>query len=753
MKTNFKLILIFTFLLSGCEDTVPLYTSVCGTIKNDAGELLQNVDISAVLDNDENYGPVSTDAYGRFCVDNLKSGKYVFTFKKDGYDITTKDLTVNINNKPEDLNMTLSKKKSGLSPSKSIVEFTCSGDKQQSVFISNSLGKGNIDFVVQVQETAKYWLSVNKTSGTVKDKIDFELVISVNCANLGFGDYSGVITLQNAEVNEKILVNLKIANPKAPSVSITQQVNSITKTSASFVGTILSEGDTKITEHGFVWAEFENPSLESRAGIQNKGVGSLGTFTGSATGLKENTNYFVRAFAKNSQGVQYSENRPFKTAQTTTSPSVNILKISEITTTTAKITGIVTDDGGESITEMGIRYGTRENNLDQVSQSIIIIGKDFLVPINGLNPGVTYFAAVYAKNKIGTSTSSIFPFTTESTSGSIDIRTSGAENIKENSATLNGELKDFTGAISEYGFVYSRKNALPTLQNGEKIPLGANPLKEVPFSKDVSNLKKGTLYWVRAFATGQNGKTTYGNVTQLVTKESGLVVYYPMNQSLADVSNINGNNASGSAKYEADRFGNANLSFDATSGKIQIQNETIGRYINSYSISFWVNFSQSSFKNGTVLFSKSLAYGCDSRSDWLGYKIYFDAANSVLKFSIKGRKPNDNTYKQYFTEINLISEDELQNKYGWYHITLVKNGTQLQVYLDGSKNDKGGNTDIFTYGSDSDYTANTDGEGKFTFGDLSSLECNNNLPNVLIDDFRIYNYALTAIEVRDIYSR
>ncbi|MER0442741.1 carboxypeptidase regulatory-like domain-containing protein [Emticicia sp. W12TSBA100-4] len=362
-----KIISIFILLgvIISCnkkKDPVQLYTKVCGTIKNDAGEHLQNVDISAVLNNDKNFGPVSTDADGRFCVENLESGDYVFTFKKDGYDIAKKNLTVNINNKPEELNMTLKPKAMTLKVSNSLINFDCKTSNSQSVFISNANGQGTIDFSISVQENATNWLKVNKTTGTVKDKTDFELTISVNCQNLAYNSYSGIITIQNSNVNEKIYVNLNNQNPSAPKVEVTGK-NGISQTSANLTGKITEKETSIINLVGFYYSNKNNYPNQADSFVEGFRTNN-DEIIASVQGLESGKKYYVRAFAKNVNGlVGLSTNViEFTTSTTETRPSLTIVQGLQNTEKLSFSSKIITT-GGSSITlkSWGFCYNTTGN--------------------------------------------------------------------------------------------------------------------------------------------------------------------------------------------------------------------------------------------------------------------------------------------------------------------------------------------------------------------------------------------------------
>ena len=94
-----------------------------------------------------------------------------------------------------------------------------------------------------------------------------------------------------------------------PEVS-TQAVSSIDRTKAIGNGTVISDGGYVITERGFCWDIVTNPTILDNTVVVS---GTTGSFTGELSGLTGNTTYYVRAYAKNSQGISYGEEVSFTT--------------------------------------------------------------------------------------------------------------------------------------------------------------------------------------------------------------------------------------------------------------------------------------------------------------------------------------------------------------------------------------------------------------------------------------------------------
>ncbi len=99
-----------------------------------------------------------------------------------------------------------------------------------------------------------------------------------------------------------------------PSLSTTE-VKDITPYSASCGGNITSDGGMPVTERGICWNTTGNPTTKDSKTSDGTGTGN---FNSALTGLNQNTQYYVRAYAANSIGVSYGNEISFKTIIDTT---------------------------------------------------------------------------------------------------------------------------------------------------------------------------------------------------------------------------------------------------------------------------------------------------------------------------------------------------------------------------------------------------------------------------------------------------
>lgn len=146
------------------------------------------------------------------------------------------------------------------------------------------------------------------------------------------------------------------AKPKTTAVVITNEASSITPTSATVSGEVVTDGSPASTERGFTFGTKSNPTIDGPKIPAGKGPG---TFTADLTGLTPGTLYHFRAYALNSVGVGYGADQTFTTGAVaptlTTNAAINITAVSLTSG------GTISSDGGAAITARGICWNTTGN--------------------------------------------------------------------------------------------------------------------------------------------------------------------------------------------------------------------------------------------------------------------------------------------------------------------------------------------------------------------------------------------------------
>ncbi len=98
-----------------------------------------------------------------------------------------------------------------------------------------------------------------------------------------------------------------------------QSLTSVTGTTATGNGTIVSLGISAVTAHGYVWDNTVDPTVtDSSSGFWGKtdeGAGSTGVFSTAITGLLVGQEYYARPYATNGAGTGYGANIKFTAGQ------------------------------------------------------------------------------------------------------------------------------------------------------------------------------------------------------------------------------------------------------------------------------------------------------------------------------------------------------------------------------------------------------------------------------------------------------
>ncbi|MBO7652410.1 MAG: hypothetical protein J6S84_06850, partial [Bacteroidales bacterium] len=136
-----------------------------------------------------------------------------------------------------------------------------------------------------------------------------------------------------------------------PSVTTSAATN-ITSTTVTLNGNVTSDGGATVTARGFVYGTSANNLTQS---VQS-GSGT-GSFTKTLTGLSASTTYYYKAYATNSEGTAYGEVMWFTMENNASLPTVVTNDATNVTSTGAKLNGIVTNDGGATVNERGFIYG------------------------------------------------------------------------------------------------------------------------------------------------------------------------------------------------------------------------------------------------------------------------------------------------------------------------------------------------------------------------------------------------------------
>jgi hypothetical protein len=222
---------------------------------------------------------------------------------------------------------------------------------------------------------------------------------------------------------------------------------------------------------------------------------------------------------------------------------------------------------------------------------------------------------------------------------------------------------------------------------------------------------------------------TYGSMTSdslevsvrdtSIHQTGDLVAYYPFSGNANDESGFNNHGTVYGASLVSDRFGNLNSAyqFDGINDYIEVQNSSTLNFQNSCTINFWMKVGD---------FFEREAYPL-SHGNWENrWKV--SITNNRIRWTIKTEQGTK----------DLDSETELELD-SLYNITVLYDGSDFEIYING-------NLDALSTFSGLILQTNIN----FTIAQILPGNNQYNFKGVL-DDIRIYNYALSFQEIRNLY--
>ena len=327
----------------------------------------------------------------------------------------------------------------------------------------------------------------------------------------------GYIMVNNTILYGNEMTFNTLRNTTLPRVA-TLPVSGITANGAVGKGRIDDNGGSSVTECGICWSRTSNPVYAD----SHLSAGKLdaGEFSAGMSELAASTRYYVRAYAKNSKGIGYGNVMEFTTlTEIPVTPAIQTLLPGSITTSSVKVNGFISNDGGEMVV-CGICWGKEHNPDIMGNKSIEGVGNgSFSSLIEGLSHATTYYFRAYATdrkgvtyygNEVSAKTKAMLPVV----NASMD-KYSGIDALCNASISENGG-----SPVISRGFCWSIVPN-PTI-NDRHIACGAG---NGMFAGTIGALSPETKYFVRAFATNEAG-TAYSSEITLTTQKNPLYIMF-----------------------------------------------------------------------------------------------------------------------------------------------------------------------------------------------------------------------------------
>lgn len=307
---------------------------------------------------------------------------------------------------------------------------------------------------------------------------------------------------------------------QSKTVVITSAATSVTSTSATLNGSIAQVGSPAYTERGFCYSSSnEKPSISDNKRIV---TGNSTNFSIEITGLDYDREYHYCAYAIQNGSPVYGSVVHFTTVFV--SVGVTTGAVSNVSYTSARLSGNISNVGDPKYTERGFCYGTSENPTIsdiKVSQKISTAG-NWTADVSELNSGTTYYVRAYAIQNGETVYASQVSFLTHTTPTVETNSITGLQKVDMGGGSFYQWKVTFNGVVTNAGnpsyksrgFVYGTTSE-PRVGADTSVTASGNGTGS--YSASVSNLSDMKTYYVRAWVMKSDGKYEYGNTISFST--------------------------------------------------------------------------------------------------------------------------------------------------------------------------------------------------------------------------------------------
>lgn len=395
----------------------------------------------------------------------------------------------------------------------------------------------------------------------------------------------------------------------------------------------------------------------------------------------------------------------------TTSPNIAIAT-PQTTITTATLNYSI-GAGGAATTSV-INYGLANNSLTSqktgFNATATPVATTNNTQLTGLQPNTTYYYQITATNANGSVSSNVESFSTQVAALST-ISAISVINITGSTVQLNYSLnanETATSSIINYGLT---SNSLTSQTAG----FGATGTSITPGNTQITGLQPGTLYHYEIVATNAAGNAT-SSTGSFTTLSTGAIAEFSFDNTL-----YNTNNAvtfTGTATYTTDRHGNTNSAVLINGTSLDINTiANLPQGSTDRTISIWYKMNSVAAMAGIEV--NVFNYGAATQYQKFGLLL---SGGNIAKYStaiLLGHNYNDIT----------ANDTQAGN---WYHAIIVLEAATAKIYIN--------KVLIKTVARPN---LNTTGVA-LTLAGAGFVGA--------LDDLKIFNRALTATEVENLYN-
>ena len=275
------------------------------------------------------------------------------------------------------------------------------------------------------------------------------------------------------------------------------------------------------------WFEWGTSTNLNNSTVKLSQGSSASSISATLTGLSQNTVYYYRAVAQNSQGIVYGSILSFTTgyANNSSLPSVTTNGATNISIDSAVLNGYLSSSWNNNDVVYWFEWGSSTylgNSTTHYSQSAY--ASNFNATLTGLAPNTTYYYRAAARSSVGTSYGAVLSFTTSSYYNNTVVVTSAtapsattllATEISGTNAKLNGLV--FTSASQSSSAWFEWGSNMNLGNKTQVVNVGALP--SIKHSDFISGLTSGQTYYYRVVAENPYGKA-YGTIISFVAERA-----------------------------------------------------------------------------------------------------------------------------------------------------------------------------------------------------------------------------------------
>lgn len=521
MKTNklikFTALLMLCCTFFGCtpEDETEKLGTIYGTVTDFAtGEPVGNANVKLRPSGETTL----TGSDGAYEFNELKAGNYSLMLSKAEYADLDDDYIIELEaGKQVKRDVQLRKKVASLKildMSENPLD-TLDFGSEESVRVKtfNVFNDGTETLTCSVTYDCDWITSVSGLENQIQSGQTAPVTVKIDRVALADGVNTTFLSITSANGSNEIIVK---ATFMGAAVIKTKDATNVTSNSVTLGGNITDDGGRPVTARGICYGTMQSPDIY---GDHTEDGSGTGEFNHNVSGLSASTTYYARAYATNRNGTYYASNI---VSFTTTDglPTVTTASVTNITGTSAKCGGNVTNNGGHNVTARGVCWNTMGSpDLNDPHTTNGNGNGAFTSNITDLSVGCAYYVRAYATNSEGTSYGDELSFTTND--GSITVTTANVSNVTPTSAMCGGEV------------TVSEGNTFPVLERGVCWATTHNPSVSGEhtsdgsgvgtFTSSITSLTMNTTYYVRAYATNQQG-TYYGEEKSFATNDGAVIV-------------------------------------------------------------------------------------------------------------------------------------------------------------------------------------------------------------------------------------